>query len=210
MSIIYEPKGRAKEYSLLAINIPTGCRHGCSYCYARKMANQYGKDFSKVTVRANLMSQLGKDVAKYAGTDKRVLLCFMCDPYQFQTSDTRHQTIDLVTRDVIELLKLNDIPFQVLTKGGMRAARDFDLYGPNDAFATTMTFLDNKGSIAYEPYAAIPTDKIRAMIEAKSKGIRTWISLEPVIEPEQSLAIIERTHEYCDLYKIGKLNHIRN
>lgn len=29
---IYEPKGKAKEYGDLALNIYTGCSHGCFYC----------------------------------------------------------------------------------------------------------------------------------------------------------------------------------
>ena len=32
--IIYEPKGRAREYSPLAANLYRGCGHGCIYCYA--------------------------------------------------------------------------------------------------------------------------------------------------------------------------------
>ncbi|MGE5604285.1 MAG: hypothetical protein ACM3YE_01175 [Bacteroidota bacterium] len=34
-----------------------------------------------------------------------------------------------------------------------------------------------------------------------------WASLEPVIDPEESLEIIRQTHEYVDLYKVGKLNY---
>ena len=33
MSIIYEPRGKAREYSELAANLYTGCSHGCRYCY---------------------------------------------------------------------------------------------------------------------------------------------------------------------------------
>ena len=29
MKIIYEPKGKAKEYADLAINLYKGCTHGC-------------------------------------------------------------------------------------------------------------------------------------------------------------------------------------
>ena len=43
--------------------------------------------------------------------------------------------------------------------------------------------------------------------KAKSMGIMTWASLEPVIEPEQSLEIIRRAHGYVDLFKVGTLNH---
>ena len=34
MKPIYEPKGKAKEYGDLAINIYTGCPHYCFYCFA--------------------------------------------------------------------------------------------------------------------------------------------------------------------------------
>ncbi len=42
----------------------------------------------------------------------------------------------------------------------------------------------------------------------KKMGIQTWASLEPVIDPEQSLEIILQTHEFVDLFKVGgKLNY---
>ena len=34
MSVIYTPKGKAREYSPYACNIYIGCNHGCKYCYA--------------------------------------------------------------------------------------------------------------------------------------------------------------------------------
>lgn len=34
MSLIYEPRGRAREYAALALNTYTGCSHGCQYCFA--------------------------------------------------------------------------------------------------------------------------------------------------------------------------------
>ena len=34
MRVVYEPKGRAREYSELACNLYRGCVHGCRYCYA--------------------------------------------------------------------------------------------------------------------------------------------------------------------------------
>lgn len=49
MQAIYKPKGRAGEYCSYAVNVYTGCNHGCDYCYARKMANRWGRDFTDVS-----------------------------------------------------------------------------------------------------------------------------------------------------------------
>lgn len=141
------------------------------------------------------------EAPKHAGTDKRVLLCFHCDPYSPEAVASG------VTAQAMSVLSYHRIPFQILTKGGMRAARDFVMYGPNDAFATTMTFLDPSCSEMYEPGASPPANRIAAIQEGHKRGIETWVSLEPVVAPSESLAIIEHTHEYVDLYKIGKLNH---
>jgi len=202
MAMIYEPKGRAKEYSLLALNIYLGCIHGCKYCWVPGVKRMKPEDFHlEWGPRKDVIKQVEKEAEKIACTDKRVLLCFTCDPYQPIGDELK------LTREVIKILKRYSIPFQVLTKGGMRAARDFDLYDKYDAFATTMTFLNPNDSTEWEPHAAPPAERIKAIKKAKEKGIRTWVSLEPVIDCVQSLEIIEKTQEFVDHYKIGKWNY---
>lgn len=204
MTVIYEPRGRAREYALLACNLYGGaCPHRCSYCYVPSATRQSRARWEATPwyVRKDVIKWLEKDAERLAGTAERVLLCFHCDPYTFEAEASG------VTREALEILRKYDVPFQVLTKGGMWAAADFDLYGRHDAFATTMTFIDPTCSGAYEPGAAMPGERIRTMMEARRWGIETWVSLEPVLSPSESLAVIERTHDYVDLYKIGKLNH---
>ena len=205
MKTIYEPKGRALEYSLLAVNHYKGCSHGCYYCFARKMMMAFtGENFNEPTAKSGIIDSLVKAAPRYAGTDKRVLLCFTCDPYQ--PLDEKEK----LTRSVIKVLNQNDIPFQVLTKGGLRAERDFDLYKPGDAFATTLTYIDKVESAAKEPGAALPAERIEAIRIAHERNIETWVSLEPVLDAEQSLEIIRMTSDFVDLFKIGKLNHFDN
>lgn len=200
MGIIYRPGSRAEEFSHLGANFYRGCYHGCFYCYVPDYTHN-NDFFTEQSVRKDVLWQLRREAPNFAGTDERVLLCFTCDPYQ--PLDIKEQ----ITRQAIEILRANNVPFQILTKGGMRAARDFDLYGPDDIFGTTLTLLDEDKSKLHEPQAAVPEDRIAAIKLAKEKGIETWASLEPVIEPTASLEIIRQTHRIVDHYRIGKMNH---
>lgn len=39
------------------------------------------------------------------------------------------------------------------------------------------------------------------------RGIKTWVSLEPVIDPGQALELIRELHPIVDHWKVGKLNY---
>ena len=49
--------------------------------------------------------------------------------------------------------------------------------------------------------------RIAAIKAAHEMGIRTWVSLEPVIDPDQALELIEQIHPFVDHWKVGKLNY---
>uniref|UniRef100_A0A6M3JNR2 Radical SAM superfamily protein n=1 Tax=viral metagenome TaxID=1070528 RepID=A0A6M3JNR2_9ZZZZ len=131
-----------------------------------------------------------------------MLLCFTCDPYQ-PIND-----IFGLTGQAIGILHDNGFNIAILTKGGKRAERDVDLLQLGDEFATTLTFLDEQKSLKWEPGAALPGERIEVLRKAHELGIRTWVSLEPVIEPDESLEIIRQTYKFVDLYKVGKLNYL--
>lgn len=202
MSIIYEPNGRAREYAELAANLYSGCAHGCEYCYAPGALRRNKTDFRLcVSPRKDCLQQLEKDAAKLAGTDKKILLSFSTDPYQ--PCEEQHS----LTRQAIEILHSHNIGVEILTKGGMRAARDFDLLGSMDSFGTSLTLKNYDDSLKWEPGAAAPADRVAAMVTAHEKGIPTWASMEPVLDPAQTLFLIRTVAPFCDFYKVGKLNH---
>lgn len=203
MPLIYEPRGKAAEYSPLSMNIYKGCSHGCVYCYAPSATYKQRDVFhSNVQPRNNFFQELGKDVVKFRGDKRPILLCFTTDPYQ-----PIEETAKL-TRISIKRLIENGNVVKVLTKGGTRAVRDFDIMKTGNCdFGATLTFMDEKRSIEWEPGAASPADRINALRLAKESGIKTWVSLEPVIDPEQVYEIINATHEFVDLYKVGKINY---
>jgi len=199
---IYEPRTRAREYSDLAINIYTGCNHGCTYCYASQMFNRYHPtaNFADVKPRDGIVEAVKNQLSggKYKG--KKIMLCFMCDPYPTEIDTTP-------TREIIKLIKDAGANVSVLTKGGMRAVRDFDLYGEGDSFGTTLTFADADKSLEWEPHAAEPLSRIQAIVEAHEAGIKTWVSLEPVISTQDAIGFVTDMHRHVDLWKVGRWNH---
>lgn len=203
MAIIYEPRGQAREYAPLAVNVYRGCDHGCIYCYGPSATQRKREQFHESCLRPNFFPQLVREAKKraVAGDTGQVLLSFTCDPYQHLDVEER------VTRRTIEILHRYGFTVQILTKGGTRALRDLDLLGPGDAFASTLTFVDEARSREWEPNAALPDDRIEAIREMHDAGVPTWVSLEPVVDPNETLAVIRRTFEFVDLYKVGKLNY---
>lgn len=201
--LIYEPKGKAKEYCDLALNLYRGCSHGCKYCYAP--AATYCRDrevFDKAKPRD--ISGLAKEVAvkyRFEKPTSPILLCFTCDPYQ------PAELVYLQTRKALEILKGNGLKVSILSKGGRRSERDLGLLGEGDQFGATLTFTNQADSLEWEPKAAKPSERFEALQHAHDKGLRTWASLEPVIDPEQTLEIIRQTHGFVDKFKVGKWNH---
>jgi len=202
--IIYRPDGQAEEYAPLAANPYRGCGHGCAYCYVPGVLKMKRPDFDAgATPRPDLLANLTKDAEKYrqAGITEQVMLSFTTDPY--------HPGNTLLTHQTLEVLQAHGLGICTLTKGGTRALRDLDLFRPDrDAFACTLTSLDDEFSRRWERNAALPEDRITALRTFYEAGIFTWVSLEPTLDVESSLRIIEVTHPFVDLFKVGRANYL--
>jgi len=201
MIIIYEPAGRAKEYCDLAVNLYRGCNHKCVYCFSPAATRTKPDVFANPVPRVDIIEKLRKDAEKNPGNGRQVLLSFTSDPYGVADKEFA------LARRAIEILKGSGYRIVLLTKSGMAAARDFDLLGSEDRVGATLTFMNDADSLNWEPGAALPADRLGMLREAKSRGFYTWASLEPVIDPEQSLELIRQTWRYVDHYKVGELNY---
>lgn len=205
MSAIYEPKGKAREYSPLALNLYRGCDHGCSYCYVPAIfSRQPDYDHSRVIPRSGIIEEVVRDARRLAGSPKQVLLSFTGDPYC--QADQEYG----LTRLALPILGRYRIPTAILTKGGTRCLRDLNLFsafGRSIKVGATLTFLDPDKSREWEPGAALPEDRIAALAKLHAAGIRTWASLEPIIDPRETLEIIGETYGFVDQYKLGRWNH---
>jgi len=152
--------------------------------------------------RVRNLAGLDKEAAK---ADKQILLSFMSDPY------APFEELYRNTRRALEVLHDARCSVAILTKGGTRCLDDLDMFQswPDGRIkiGATLTFIDPRASLRHEPGAALPIDRLNALVRLHTAGVRTWASIEPVIEPPESLAVIEVSLPFVDGYKVGKLNH---
>lgn len=199
MSLIYEPTGKAREYSPLALNVYTGgCDHGCGYCYcAGIMRGAWG-----LTPRPRDLRGLDREAQ---GAQRQILLCFVGDPYC--AAERTHRK----TREALGVLSAARCSVAVLTKGGLRCLDDLPLFRswPDGRVkvGATLTFAGADKSLEWEPGAAWPIERLAALDQLHAAGVKTWASIEPVLDLRESLDVIAASLPYVDAYKVGKLNH---
>lgn len=192
MKPIYEPKGMAKEYGDYAVNIYTGCPHCCHYCFAPGTLRRSREQFhTHVEPRTGIVEAVHNQIEQEKITDKLIHLCFTCDPYPMGYDTTP-------TRAIIALLKSSGNHVQILTKGD--GTRDFDLLDSDDWYGVTIDGLKNPKCLANDK-------RVQALYDANAKGIKTWVSFEPVLCVGNVIKYLRLVAPIIDSVKFGKLNH---
>lgn len=203
--VIYTPRGAAREYAEWACNVYRGCTHGCSYCFGPSVGHATREEFLKAQTRGpDFLQRVEADAKRLSQDGKigfQVHLCFTTDPYQ-EFESALH-----ITRDTVKILHKYGLSVAILTKGGRRLLPDIGLYGPMDAIAATMTYATKEDTLREEPCTAMPQERWEVLKIAHEHGVPTWISCEPVLDPAQTLYLINMMSKDVDHVKIGKLNH---
>lgn len=188
MKPIYEPRGAAKEYGDLALNIYTGCPHRCFYCFAPSVLHREREVFhTNVQPREGIVEATRRQLEKEQIAGKLIHLCFTCDPYPTGYDSS-------ATRKIIKLLKEYGNHVQILTKGDGKC--DFDLLDGEDWYGVT---LDGTGD-RKETY------RVLDLLSAHQRGIKTWVSFEPVLHAGKVMTTLSAV-DFVDKVKIGKLNY---
>lgn len=196
---IYEPRGKAREYSPLALNIYNGCNHQCTYCYVNNWSKQ-----SPNPTPVKMVLEKTRSFLSRTRVENQVLLCFTSDPYCSKEFDL------CLTRQILQLFQQNLVPTAILTKAGIAALRDLNIWKSmreNVKVGATLTFWNSEKSLLWEPGAAPPIKRIELLQRCFESGIKTWASFEPVICPEESLALLDLVLPFCSEVKIGRWNH---
>ena len=208
---IYQPSGKAAEYSAWACNFFTGCSNDCEYCYCKRgvMSHvwstkpQLKKCFKDEMQALDIFEhELKRNLEPLR--EWGLLFSFTTDP---MLPETRTLTIEAAG-----IALSYGVPVQILTK-----CTEW-LYDENFrislersylwifkkhliAFGFTLTGFDEQ-----EPGASTNDERIEAMRELHGLGIKTFASIEPIITPAMSRNMIEATRGFCDLYKVGVIS----
>ena len=144
-----------------------------------------------VEPRKNIVEEVRKQIEREGITGKLIHLCFTCDAFPKGYESTP-------TREIIKIIKDSGNNVQILTKNGADAIRDFDLLGENDWYGIT---LDGQKQRESERH------RILSLWEAHKKGIKTWVSFEPVTDEREFFVELHCVADFVDKVKIGKLNY---
>lgn len=208
--VIYRPSGEAGEYAPLATNPYKGCGHCCAYCYVPGATHQKRQDFDAGAMpRPDFNDRLLRDIDRYRSAGvcdghpaEQVFITFSSDPY--------HPGDIGPTIRTMEKLVDGGMAFCTLSKGGTKALPYLSLYRRGrDAYAATLTSLDDAFSLKWERAAPLPSDRIAALKRFHAAGIFTWVSIEPTLDVDHSLSVIKATAPFVDLYKIGRANYLK-
>jgi hypothetical protein len=148
------------------------------------------------------LAGLGREAVK---ASRQILLCFVGDGYC--SAEREHRN----TRAALGILSAARCSVAILTKGGARCLDDLAMFRawPDGRVkvGATLTFRSATRCAEWELGAASPDDRLDALRQLHEAGVKTWASIEPVIDAAESLAIIEASLPYVDAYKVGKWNH---
>lgn len=196
------------EYVSHAANFAVGCAHGCRYCYMQRMKRVAYPEWCDARAVPFAAALLEADLGKLKEKPTEVLVSSSHDAYQPGDG--------LPTRQILEILINHGLPVWVLTKGchkvdgGLLPVRDFDLLRvPGCRFGVSITTHDEAERERWEPGASSIRNRFMALINAKHRGVRTWVSIEPVL-PGLDIALLARQLKgLADWVVVGKWNHSR-
>ena len=203
---IYNPSGKAGEYSKWACNFYVGCSNGCTYCYCKKgiLAGAMGGNvptLKKCFKNENhALEVFEKELhANLPELQKHgIFFSFSTDPCLEETQYLTAKAIDFCIKNKVSVKLLTKCvkPSISLVKFGLGEMTD--LFKRYVAIGLTLTGRDD-----LEPNASTNAERIEAMRKLHEAGFKTWASIEPIIDFDSSLEMIRQTRGFCDLYKVG-------
>lgn len=205
-NVIKSPKGAAAEYAKHSFSAYKRCTNGCSYCYLNRgvLSKNLG---SGVPELRSCFSSEEDVVIKFEQELKSHKERLIADGgifFSFITDPCLPETISLTLQCAVKAME-HDVPVTILTKMADWVSHSYaqsvmEMGASKNLLCIGFTLT---GHDDMEPNADCNEARIRAMKLAHSRGVKTFASIEPIIDFGSSLEMIEKTIYFCDLYRIG-------
>lgn len=213
---IYQPKNKAAEYAQWACNFYVGCSNGCTYCYLKKGrgAAILGGDKPKLKAcfkdETHALQVFEKELLENIEQLQKHGLFF-----SFTTDPMLPETIALTVK-AIDVAIRHSISVDILTKKTEFTNIPNNTCSPDLLFFPFLVRENLKYKIGFgfsltghdeiETGSSTNAERIEAMKKLHNSGFRTFASIEPIIDFESSLRMIEQAAPSCDEFKIGLLS----
>lgn len=202
-ALLSESGLNSKHLCDYVINVATGCRHGCKFCYVPSTPNirarpdmlndELGVDNgqkewgSYVLYRDDLPEKLDahldrKQTWKHTENGCGIVgISFHTDCYMDGRSGK-------ITRGVVETLANHDQYARILTRNPILALQDLDVFeaaGDHVTIGSSIPSMDADRVAAIEPRAPSPQHRVQGLREFADASVNTFVSMSPTY-PTQS------------------------
>ena len=166
------------------LNPYRGCRHACSYCYARPTHEYWGldagRDFEqRVFAKINAPQVLRQELRRPGWRGESIAIGTASDPYEPAESEYR------LTRKILHVLRDFQNPCSITTKGVL-VRRDIDILKElRDVAEVHVNFsvgsVDDDVWKLTEPGAPRPMARLEAMQDLVENGISAGVMMAPLL-----------------------------
>ena len=166
------------------INPYTGCKFGCSYCYASFMGRFIGKKIEEwgdyIYAKINAPELLKKELSrlKNKGKNTTILLSSVTDPFQgievkYQLSEKCLKVLaDYGFEGTVSILTKSSLVLKTLPI--LKNLKNVDV-------GITITSTDDKISSYFEKSAPNASSRIKALEKLNKEGVKTYAFLGPLL-----------------------------
>ena len=166
------------------LNPYRGCRHACTYCYARPthefLGQDPGRDFeTRVFAKVNAAEVLRRELKRPSWRRASIAIGTASDPYEPAEAEYK------ITRDILHVLRDFRNPVSITTKG-ILVRRDADILAELTGFADvhvnfSVGTINEKTWKIMEPGTPNPFARLEAMQYLVENGVSAGVMMAPLL-----------------------------
>lgn len=198
------------------INVATGCRHGCKFCYVpstpairtrpsmlKKEANVDSpqKEWGEyVLYRDEIVEEIDGILDRKRTWDRTPGGCGVVG-ISFSTDSYMDGRAGKITAKAVESLAAHDRYARVLTRNPILALQDIDIFQEAGKYATVGSSIPSMNAervVAIEPRAPPPEHRLSGLKEFDKAGVNTFVSMSPTYPTLELTEMREQVKEVAE------------